>query len=133
MRKGRNNMPKLVGAVMSIKNQTGDYVSLYPQTIQSQVNDFNKLGETFGPYILELNSANWVNNQQTLDLTDILSSDIPYCVKILEGTQEQMQAQQDAYNLLNPLTGVESLDGQIRFTTTSTPITTFKVQIHWFR
>lgn len=126
-------MPKLVGAVMSIKKQDGDYAALYPQTIQSQVNNFDKLGEAFGPYILELNSSNWVNNQQTLTLTDILSSDIPYCVKILEGTQEQMQAQQDAYNLLNPLTGVESLNGQIRFTATSTPTTTFKVQIHWFR
>ena len=125
-------MPELLGATFSIKNNQDNYISLYPQTTMEQVIDF-KLGEAYGPYVFELLSTGWVNNQQTFALNGITADDVPKCVKILEGTVEEMQAQQEAYNLLNPLTGVESLENQIRFTVTSVPTTTFKVQITWFR
>lgn len=124
-------MSSNLGFTLNYKGQNG-WIPLYPSTIQSQVLSWN-LGNSYGPYELTLSANNWQNNQQTLTLDGVTSSDILYCVKVLSGTQEQMIAQDQAYSLLAPYIGIESLNNQIRFTCTSTPAVDFTVQISWFR
>ena len=123
-------MPKNQGFVMTIKANDGTLVPLYPNTTLSQIIDLT-LGEVYGPFTLTLSANNWVNNQQTLPLEGISSVNVPYCVKVLTGTPEQMMAQDEAYSLLDPITGIESLQNEIRFTCTSTPTVDFQVQISW--
>lgn len=123
-------MPKNQGFIMTIKANDGTLVPLYPNTILNQIIDSN-LGQVYGPFILTLSASNWVNNQQTLPLDGIASENVPYCVKVLTGTQEQMIAQDEAYSLLNPITGIESLQNEVRFTCTSTPTVDFQVQVSW--
>lgn len=115
---------------MTIKANDGTLVPLYPNTTLGQIIDFN-VGEVYGPYLLTLSASNWENNQQTLTLEGISSENIPYCTKVLTGTEEEMIAQDQAYALLDPLIGVESLQNAIRFTCTSTPTVDFQVQISW--
>ena len=117
---------------LKFKNNNNQYVTLNPRTIKDQVIDF-QLGKAFGPYILTLTQAGWQNNQQALDLAEIIDTDIPIVIKVLEGTSEEMNNQNAAYNLLTPNTGVESLNGQIKFTCTSVPTVDFKVQVEWTR
>lgn len=124
-------MPSNLGFTMSYNGQNG-WIPLYPSTLQSQVLGWG-LGESYGPYELTLSAANWQNNQQTLTLDGVNSNDILYCTKVLSGTQEQMIAQDEAYSLLDPQLGIESLNNQVRFTCISTPTVDFKVQINWFR
>ena len=124
-------MPSNLGFTLNYKGQVG-WIPLYPNTIQSQVIDW-KLGESYGPYELTLPASGWQNNQQTLTLDGVSSEDILYCVKVLNGTQEQMIAQDQAYSLLAPYVGIESLNNQVKFTCTSTPTVDFTVQISWFR
>ena len=123
-------MPTNRGFVMTIKANDGTLVPLYPNTTLGQIIDFN-VGEVYGPYLLTLSASNWENNQQTLTLEGISSENIPYCTKVLTGTEEEMIAQDQAYALLDPLIGVESLQNAIRFTCTSTPTVDFQVQISW--
>lgn len=124
-------MPSNLGFTMSYKGLNG-WIPLYPSTLQSQVLGWG-LGESYGPYELTISANNWVNNQQTLTLDEVSSEDILYCVKVLNGTQEQMTAQDQAYGLLDPYIGIESLNNQVKFTCTSTPTVDFTVQINWFR
>lgn len=121
-----------LGFEMTIKANDGTPVPLYPQTIKDQVIGWN-IGQVFGPYQFTLTSSGWSNNQQTVNLNGVSSEDKVTCVKILSGTQTEMKQQDQSYNLLNPLTGVESLQNQIRFTCTSTPTSDFTVQISWTR
>lgn len=123
-------MPKNQGFVMTIKANDGTLVPLYPNTTLGQIIDLT-LGEVYGPFTLTLSANNWVNNQQTLPLQGISSVNVPYCVKVLTGTPEQMMAQDEAYSLLDPITGIESLQNEIRFTCTSTPTVDFQVQVSW--
>ena len=125
-------MPTNEGFVLSIKNNQNTYTQLYPKTTVKQVLGW-EVGEVFGPYQLTLVANDWQNNQQTLTLNDITSTDIPFCVKILSGTAEEMIAQDKAYSLLDPKTGIESLDGQVRFTATETPTVDITVQVGWTR
>lgn len=125
-------MPTNEGFVMTIKATDGTLVPLYPYTTVAQVEDWN-VGELYGPYTLTLTALGWSNNQQTVALEGIGPDDIPFCIKILSGTQEQMIAQDQAYSLLNPLTGVESLQNSVRFTCTETPSVDFQVQVSWTR
>lgn len=118
--------------VLEIKNSKQQHVPLYPSTSLSQVVQWEGQ-EVFGPFVFELNSANWNNNQQIFDLPEVLNTDIVKCVRILEGSKEDMQNQLKAYNLLDPLKGVESLNGEIRFTATKTPEHSVKVQVFWTR
>lgn len=124
-------MPSNLGFTMSYKGLNG-WIPLYPSTLQSQVLGWG-LGESYGPYELTINANNWQNNQQILTLDGVSSEDILYCVKVLNGTQEQMIIQDEAYSLLDPYVGIESLNNQIKFTCTSTPTVDFTVQINWFR
>lgn len=120
------------GFAMTIKATDGTLVPLYPQTIKNQIVGWNA-GEVFGPYQFTLSHTEWDNNQQTVNLNGITEDDIVVCTKVLSGTQPEMIAQDQAYSLLNTLTGVESLQNQIRFTCTSTPTIDFTVSISWTR
>lgn len=121
-----------LGFVMTIKANDGTLVPLYPKTIKEQVVGWNT-GEVFGPYQLTLTTNGWVNNQQIVTLNGVAEEDIVSCVKVLSGSKEEMVAQDQAYGLLDALTGVESLQNQIRFTCTSTPSVDFTVSISWTR
>ena len=126
-------MPSNLGFELNILANNGSYVPLHPKTTTSQVIDW-KMGEVVGPYTLELLASGWVNKQQTLALNGITPDDIPYCLKILEGTEEQMQAQQEAYALIDPKIGIESLQNAVRFTCTdAVPTVDIKVQVHWYK
>lgn len=122
----------ILGFVMTIKATDGTLVPLYPQTTKDQVVGWNA-GEVFGPYQFTLLASGWSNNQQTVNLDGVTADDIVICNKVLSGTQAEMIAQDEAYALLNILTGVESLQNQIRFTCDSTPTVDFTVSVSWTR
>lgn len=117
---------------LNIKANNGTYVPLSPNTIKSQIIDWS-MGELYGPIQVTLPASGWQSLQQTVTVEGIQSTDIPFCVKVLSGTVDEMKAQDAAYSLLDPRRGIESLTNQIRFTAVSTPVTDFQVQIHWFR
>lgn len=119
-----------LGFVMTIKSSNGSLVPLYPQTNKGQVVGWNA-GEVFGPYTITLSANAWINKQQTISLNGISSEIRPECVKILSGTTEQMQAQDNAYSLLDSLKGIESLQNAVRFTCVSVPSVDFNVQVYW--
>lgn len=114
---------------MTIKANDGTLVPLHPKTTQNQIIDWD-VGTVHGPYTLTLSASGWSNNQQTLALNGVSSTDIVECAKVLTGTKEQMLVQQGNYNLLTTL---ESLQNQIRFTCSSTPTSDITVQVHWTR
>lgn len=118
----------ILGFDMKVKVADG-YAKLNPTTTVGQIFGFDK-GEVYGPYDLTLAADGWVNNEQTLNLADILSTDIPYATKSFSGTIEEMKLQDTAYGLLE---SVESLDGQIKFTTTAPPVISYRVQVWWTR
>lgn len=125
-------MPSNLGFTMTIKANDGTLVPLYPKTTKDQVLGWD-IGESYGPYQFTLDAAEWSNNQQTVSLDGVMPTDILKCTKVLTGTQEEMISQDQAYSLLNPLTGIESLQNQIRFTCTSTPTVNFTVSVSWTR
>lgn len=125
-------MPSNLGFTTTIKANDGTLVPLYPKTTKDQVLGWN-IGESYGPYQFTLDAAEWSNNQQTVSLDGVMSTDILKCTKVLSGSQEEMISQDQAYSLLNPLTGIESLQNQIRFTCISTPTVNFTVSVSWTR
>ena len=127
------NMPNNnLGFAMTIKSNNGTLVPLYPKTTKEQIIGWNA-GEIYGPYQFTLTKNGWKNNQQTVALNGVTENDIVICTKVLSGTQSQMIAQEQAYGLLDILTGVESLQNQVRFTCTSPPAVDFTVQLTWTR
>lgn len=122
-------MPSNQGFTMSYYGQAG-YIPLYPKTISDQVEDWD-LGSAYGPIQITLPSTGWVNNQQTVAVEGINLFNIPMCVKVLSGTEEEMKAQDEAYSFLDPYIGIESLQNQVRFTCTQTPTVDLTVQIDW--
>lgn len=125
-------MPSNLGFTMTIKANDGTLVPLYPKTTKDQVLGWD-IGESYGPYQFTLDAAEWSNNQQTVSLDGVMPTDILKCTKVLSGSQEEMISQDQAYSLLNPLTGIESLQNQIRFTCISTPTVNFTVSVSWTR
>lgn len=125
-------MPSNLGFMMTIKANDGTLVPLHPKTTKDQVLGWD-IGESYGPYQFTLDVAEWSNNQQTVSLNGVMPTDILKCTKVLSGSQEEMIAQDQAYSLLNSLTGIESLQNQIRFTCTSTPTVNFTVSVSWTR
>lgn len=121
----------IFGLDLKVKNNTG-YTKLNPVTSVDQVMGI-KAGSLYGPYVLTLTSGGWSNNQQTLALAEMKDTDIPMVVKVLSGTVAEITAQDEAYRLLDIVSGIQSLNGQIQFTATSTPITDFQVQVWWTR
>lgn len=125
-------MPSNLGFTTTIKANDGTLVPLYPKTTKDQVLGWD-IGESYGPYQFTLDAAEWSNNQQTVSLDGVMPTDILKCTKVLSGSQEEMISQDQAYSLLNPLTGIESLQNQIRFTCISTPTVNFTVSVSWTR
>lgn len=125
-------MPNYQNFILTTKSSNDSLVSLYPETTTAQVLEWN-IGNCYGPYVLTLSSDGWVDNQQTISLTEITSSDIVYCLKILSGTQQEMLNQEESYKCLNPHIGVNSLNNQIQFTCDTVPQYDFQVQIYWTR
>lgn len=125
-------MPSNLGFTMTIKATDGTLVPLYPKTTKDQVLGWN-IGESHGPYQFTLTASGWSNNQQTVSLDGVMDTDILRCTKVLTGTKEEMIAQDEAYGLLDSLTGIESLPNQIRFTCTSAPSVDFTVSVSWTR
>ena len=125
-------MPSNLGFTTTIKANDGTLVPLHPKTTKDQVLGWD-IGESYGPYQFTLDVAEWSNNQQTVSLNGVMPTDILKCTKVLSGSQEEMIAQDQAYSLLNSLTGIESLQNQIRFTCTSTPTVNFTVSVSWTR
>lgn len=123
-------MPTNQGFTLSYKGQNG-YIPLYPNTTTDQVIDWN-LGNCYGPIQITLLSGNWSNNQQTIAVNGITPDDILNCIKVLSGTESEMEEQDRAYSLLDPYIGIESLENAIRFTCTeSSPKIDLTVQIDW--
>lgn len=123
-------MPVNKGYTFSYKGQNG-YIPLYPKTTKQQIIGWN-LGNSYGPVQITLSSSNWVNNTQTVTVNGVTSNDILYCVKVLTGTEAQMKAQDEAYSLLDPYIGIESLENAVKFTCTETsPTIDLTVQIDW--
>lgn len=126
-------MPINKGFTFTFNSNNGTQVPLYPTTTKSQVEDWN-IGEVYGPYVLTLSASGWSNKKQTLPLAEINSNDRPICVKVLEGDAVTMKAQDEAYSLLDSRYGIESLEGQVRFTCTEAmPSVDLKVQVSWTR
>lgn len=131
-------MAEAQGFKLMVKNNENNYISLFPKTIKSQIISYN-MGAVFGPYDLTLETTGWTLDsasglyKQTLTVADVLNTDIVYCVKILTATAEEMIAQDDAYALLHPYLGIESLNGSIVFAATSQPAVNFQVQVSWTR
>lgn len=126
-------MPNNTGFTMTIKANDGTLVPLYPSTTLDQIVGWNA-GLTYGVYSFILDGGGWDgNNQQTVTLDGVSSNDILICTPIFSGTQEQMIAQSEAYNLLDPVIGVESLQNAVKFTCTSKPEVNITVQIIWTR
>ena len=108
-------------------------VALYPRTIKSQVLGWN-VGEVFGPYVLTLPQNQWSQGSLTLSLADVTETDRVKCIKMLSGTPEELMAQDRAFNLIDSLTGIESKNGQIKFTcTNAVPTVDLQVQVSWTR
>lgn len=122
-------MSSNLGFEMTYKGN-GVNVPLHPTTIIDQVIDWN-IGEVFGPYTITLPSTGWSNLQQTVKLDGVTPNDLVKCIKVLTGTQEEMVAQNEAYNLLDSQTGIESLENQLVFTCTAVPSVDFTVQVAW--
>ena len=123
-------MPSNQGFTLSNKVQNG-YIPLYPNTTTDQVIDWD-LGNYYGPIQITLLASNWSNNQQAIAVNGVTSNDILNCVKVLSGTAKEMEAQDEAYSLLDPYIGIESLENGIRFTcTSSSPTVDLTVQIDW--
>lgn len=126
-------MPQNLGFELNVKANNGNYVPVYPDTIKQQIIGWDR-GEVYGPITVTLKANAWVNRQQTVTVQGIQSTDIPFCVKVLSGNQSQMQAQQEAYNLLDPYIGIESLTNRCRFTcTNAVPTIDITVQVEWTR
>lgn len=118
------------GFTMKVKTANG-YVSLYPQTLSKKIDGLN-IGSVYKQIVI-LPANGWQNLQQTVEVADILESDVPMVNKILEGTIEQMRLQENAFNTLDPIVGVYSFDGKVKFTCKILPQVDFKVQIYWTR
>lgn len=125
-------MPKNLGFTLTYRNET-NWIPLYPVTTEQQVIDWN-LGKINGPIQVTLLASGWVNRQQTVTMQGVTSNDILNCTKVLTGTQDQMEAQDKAYALLDSYIGIESLENAIRFTcTNAVPTVDLTVQIDWNR
>lgn len=124
-------MPDYKGFVLSIKAEDNGYTPLYPETTKDQVIGWN-IGEVYGPYSLTLSASNWVNKQQIVNLNGVTSNTIVFCTNVLSGDQSNMINQENAYALLDPKYGIESLNNQLKFTcTNAVPEIDINVQVWW--
>ena len=123
-------MPTNQGFTMSYKGQNG-YIPLYPATVTDQVLGWD-MGTLYGPIQVTLSASGWSNNQQTVTVEGVESTDIIYVNNVLTGNKASMKAQFEAYNGLSPV-GVNSLDNAVQFTAITTPTVDLTVQLMWTR
>lgn len=122
-----------LGFEMTYKAQDGTLVPLHPRTTLEQVVGLN-IGEIYGPYIFTLAASGWQGNKQTVTVSDITENDRPKCGKILSGSEEEIIAQNEAYNLLDSRYGIEAKNGQVVFSCKEeSPTIDIQVQIVWSR
>ena len=118
-------MHKNKGFTMQLKNDKGNYISLYPKTTKSQVNDWN-IGQIINFKNIVIKSKDWVRNTQIINFDGISTTDRLYCLKVLTGTKEEMIEQQNNFDFI---TSIESLNNKVKFTCSSIPNVDIKVQI----
>lgn len=117
------------------KTPTG-YTEVAIGTNASQVQGLDEKGVAFGPYQISLPASGWnkETRKQKVLLSEVIDTDIVYCVKVLTGTKENMLKQQEAYNLLDATKGVNSLNGELEFyCTKNIPTVDLKIQVEWVR
>lgn len=123
-------MPTNEGFSFEYKGPNGHF-PMHPQTTKEQVIDW-ELGGAYGPYQVSLPANGWVGLQQTVALNGVTSTDVVECVNILSGTLENMQAQAEAYRLIDPNVGVNSGENLLTFTCTSqVPTVDLTIQVSW--
>lgn len=118
--------------ILKTKASNGNYNTLYPKTVKEQVIEWG-LGEVFGPYNFTLKADAWVENRQKITLNNVLPSDRPICIKALNGTKQNMIAQDEAYSLLRANDGIQTDFNAIIFACNKTPTVDFQVQVWWCR
>lgn len=122
---------------LKIQKNNGSLAQLCPRTTPDQILN-PPFGKSFGPFVLTLKANSWTYNSTsamyvcTLPLADIVNTDIPY-VCCAYNINSDMKATREAYNLLNPKWGVQSLNGQIQFACNKKPTIDFDVQVTWTR
>lgn len=124
---------------IKIKSPNG-YVLVSPKTSIEQIEGKLPI-ETYGPFTYTLLQSSWIANtprssfyQQIIKDNNtalIKSEDKPYCVKILEGTSDQMILQQKAYDMLDPIIGIRGNNGSLEFVATEKPPIDIKLQVYW--
>ena len=125
-------MPTNQEVTMSVQNNQGSYIPLYPITTQQQVVGWNT-GTTYGPFTITLQQSNWQNMQQTVAVEGVLETDFIWCTKILSGDEPPLKIQNINYSFLNPTTGINSMNGYVQFNCINAPMADFQVQIEWTR
>ena len=124
--------PMNEGAVFSYKGQNG-YIPLYPVTTSGQVEGL-QLGQVFGPLQITLLASAWENNQQSVSVLGISETDILTCVNVLSNDITTAMQQDQAYSLLDPYIGINSIENGIVFTcTNNAPTVDITVQIDCLR
>lgn len=127
----------ILGFDLQAKTVNG-YTKLNPFTTPAQVKGL-EAGKLYGPYTITLNRQNWnlVNNliaTQIVDLAEVTEDDVVMVSKILSGNTEEAIQQNKIYEGLDTYRGVESLQGQLKFTTTAVQYSTdINVQVWWIR
>lgn len=117
---------------LKTKASDGNYNTLHPKTVKEQVIEWG-LGEVFGPYNFTLKAEAWAENRQKITLNNVFPSDRPICIKALNGTKQDMIAQDEAYSLLRVNDGIQTDFNAIIFTCDKTPTVDFQVQVWWCR
>ena len=104
--------PMNEGAVFSYKGQNG-YIPLYPVTTSGQVEGL-QLGQVFGPLQITLLASAWENNQQSVSVLGISETDILTCVNVLSNDMTTAMQQDQAYSLLDPYIGINSIENGVK-------------------
>lgn len=132
-------MAEYVTPTLQIQSNNGNLVRLNPRTTVDQVVN-PKMGQVFGPFMILLSAGDWnpTTKQCVKNVSGILNTDIPfvscaYNTGRLTGSND-LQDIREAFNLLDPKWGVESLNGQIRLTCmTEVPKINFWISVYWTR
>ena len=117
------------GFTMTIKGNNDNLVYLYPNTTRQQVVGWGA-GEVYGPYIITLSSAAWNNNQQTVQMQGVNSTDLVICCKAMVGDDDSTAATNLQYANLKD---VQSGENEIIFSCYSAPTANLPLQVFWTR
>lgn len=115
------------GFTLEYKNNQDKYIDLYPKTTQDQVIGWN-IGSIYGPYTILLKKNNWIEKKQLIEFKGVSQNDIISCIKMLNGTEQEMKIQDQNYALL---TTIEAETNQVIFECKEIPQIDISVQIWW--